>query len=356
MKKILYVASVTSHLNSFHIPYINALKQDGYEVVTLAAGEGADISVPFKKKFFDRGNRAARKIIKDTLAKDNFDAIVLNTSLAAFHTRLALGKVRPRVINIVHGYLFPLIPPKSIKARIKRRMLILAERLVASRTDRVIVMNGEDMEIAKKYKLSRGDIKLCRGMGVRAQAPTEARSSIRKRLGMSDSFVILFAGELSDRKNQRQLISLLPEVIKSIPNAELWLLGDGEGRDSLEEYAKELGVSEQVKFLGRRDDVRDFMSGCDAYVSAARSEGLPFNIVEALASGAYTVASDVKGHRDVLPKERLFSLGDDERALALILGARDITPPCEDSREAAKDFLFDTVFYDTYKLIKEGIE
>ena len=43
MKKILYVASVASHLRSFHIPYINALRADGYEVVTLAAGEGAVI-------------------------------------------------------------------------------------------------------------------------------------------------------------------------------------------------------------------------------------------------------------------------------------------------------------------------
>jgi len=356
MKKILYVASVASHLRSFHIPYINALRADGYEVVTLAAGEGADISVPFKKKFFDRGNRAARKIIKDTLSQSDFDAIVLNTSLAAFHTRLALGRSRPRVVNIVHGYLFPLIPPKSLASRIKRRMLILAERLVAGRTDRVIVMNSEDMEIAKKYRLSGGDVRLCHGMGVKATVTAQARPAVRERLGMSERFVILFAGELSDRKNQRQLISLLPEIIKSIPNAELWLLGEGDAREGLKEYAQALGVLDRVKLLGRREDARDFMSGCDVYISAASSEGLPFNIVEALASGAYTVASDVKGHRDILPRENLFSLGDSERAVSLVLRARDITPPCDSSRKAAESFLFDTVFYETYSLIKGGIE
>lgn len=356
MKRILYAASVASHLDAFHTPYIEALRSEGYEVVTLAAGEGADVTVPFRKKFFDRGNAAARAQIKDITLREGFDAIVLNTSLGAFHTRLALGRARPRVLNIVHGYLFPLKARGGIGARIKRLMLLAAEKFVAKRTDSIIVMNGEDMEIAKKHRLCLGEVRLCRGMGVKAAPPCEVRDHTRERLGMSGKFVILFAGELSVRKNQRFLISMMPDILKEIPDAELWLLGEGDEREGLESLALSLGVSESVRLLGRRSDVCDFMAGCDVYMSASSSEGLPFNIVEALASGAYTVASDVKGHRDILGKERLFSLSDKSRALELILAARDKTPQGEASRDAARKFLFDSVFSETYSLIKECIE
>jgi glycosyltransferase EpsD len=217
-------------------------------------------------------------------------------------------------------------------------------------------MNKDDMRIAKRNHLSSGKVYYCRGLGVRPKLAERTPKEVRTELNSENNYNLIFAGELSGRKNQKFLISSMPRIKEFIPHAKLWLLGDGEKQEELTALSKALGVLDSVKFFGYVENPIEYMRDCDLYVSAARSEGLPFNIVEALASGAYTIASDVKGHRDVLPKERLFSLGDDERALALILGARDITPPCEDSREAAQDFLFDTVFYDTYKLIKEGIE
>ncbi len=357
MKKILYVASVSSHIDSFHTPYIDALRSEGYEVSVMANGEGVDFNVPFRKRLFDKENKRARKLIKKIVMREGFDAILLNTSLAAFHTRLALGKRRPRVVNIVHGYLFPLKPSGGLKARLKRRLLLLAERLVSKKTDSIIVMNGEDVKIAKKYRLTDGEIRLCRGMGVKARQPSDTRETLRDSLGMTDKFVILFAGELSARKNQAYLIRLLPRIIGEIPNAELWLLGEGGEKERLRELAAELGVSERVRLLGQRSDVIDYMAACDAYASASISEGLPFNIIEALSVGAYTVCSSVKGHEDALNGGgESFCLSDTEHAAELIIRAKDFTPPLGEAIEAARRFCFDSVFDETYRLIKECIE
>ena len=64
MSKILYAASNMSHINNFHLPYIDVLKKDGNEVLVMARGEGADFDIPFEKKIFSRANSRCRKMIR----------------------------------------------------------------------------------------------------------------------------------------------------------------------------------------------------------------------------------------------------------------------------------------------------
>ena len=104
MSKILYVASTYSHIKSFHLEYIKALRAAGHEVLIMANGSEADYNIPFEKRIFSRRNSVCRKEISKIVKEEHFDAILLNTTLAAFHVRLALnGKKRPRVVNFVHG-------------------------------------------------------------------------------------------------------------------------------------------------------------------------------------------------------------------------------------------------------------
>jgi predicted outer membrane protein len=135
MSKILYAASVASHLRAFHERYISALKAEGHEVKTLASGEGVDYNVPFEKKMLSSANKKCRKEIRKILDTEHFDTVILNTSLAAFHIRLAARKRnRPRIVNIVHGYLFPEFA-EGLKQKIKRLMLLFAEKLLSTTCD-----------------------------------------------------------------------------------------------------------------------------------------------------------------------------------------------------------------------------
>ena len=116
MSKILYTASTMSHINNFHLDYINALRSEGHTVLTMARGEGADFNIPFEKKLLSPKNTRCRKEIKRILENEKFDIVILNTTLSAFHIRLAMPRRRPRVLNIVHGYLF-----RKIQAFLKER-------------------------------------------------------------------------------------------------------------------------------------------------------------------------------------------------------------------------------------------
>ena len=356
-KKILYVASTVSHINSFHTEYIEALGRDGYDVYTLARGDGADYNIPFDKSMLSAQNRACRAEIKKIIRGGGFDAIVLNTSLAAFHTRLALSKSdRPRVVNIVHGYLFSQDIPLF-----RRIILLCAERLVASRTDCIIVMNEEDRKAAIKYKLTRGRVIMCRGMGAKARPILTNPERIRLDTGTEKKFVMAFVGELSERKNQRFLIYAMNEIKEKIPEAELWLIGDGLLENELRELARSVDLTGSVKFFGRREDACDFMRACDLYVSAATVEGMPFNIIEAMGCGKTVLASAVKGHTDIIEEGKsgfLFKYGDTrefvDKAVAIYKGKDRLS--VSDIYARYLDYSSERVFPETYRLIKEAIE
>ena len=315
MSKILYAASTVSHIQSFHTDYIEALRAEGHTVLVMARGEGADFDIPFEKKLFSRKNAACRRMIKKILLRERFDSILLNTSLAAFHIRLALPLAYPaRVVNLVHGYLF-----SYRSSFIKRTLLLASELFLRRRTDAVMVMNEEDFGIATRHRLGR-EISFVRGMGVAERHAACAPDAVRARTGDEDAFVLLFVGELSARKNQELLIRSLSSLRTRVPNAVLWLIGEGDEREALSALVAELGLSDAVRFLGRRADVADYMVACDLYVSASHIEGLPFNIAEALGCGCTVLASRVKGHEDMLRHGEsgfLYEDGDGEELVSL---------------------------------------
>ena len=163
-----------------------------------------------------------------------------------------------------------------------------------------MVMNREDYRIAKRYDLALEKVRTTLGMGASVPLAVQSPEEIRKELGAEDAWVLTFVGELSDRKNQKMLISAMPNIKRNIPKAQLWLVGEGDARGELEVLIDKLGVASSVKLLGQKDNPCDFIRASDLYVSASSIEGMPFNIIEALGCGKTVIASDIKGHRDLI--------------------------------------------------------
>ena len=357
-QKILYAASTAGHLSDFHLPYIAALRKDGHTVMTMARGEGVDFDIPFEKKMFSKKNKLCRHMIRQIIEKEKFDLIILNTSLVAFHIRYALKyKNRPRTVNIVHGYLFS-ESPKGFKNKIKAAMLSFAEKFLRPKTDAILTMNDEDLRIATKKGLARGAIIPTFGMGVPSPEQILPAGELRSRYAKEDEFVMLFVGELSERKNQEMLITALPKIKQHIPGARLWLVGDGQYKSSLIETAHDYGVEDSVNFLGRRKNPADYMRDCDLYVSASKTEGLPFNIVEALGCGKPVLASRVKGHTDILDGGVgvLFDADNAKDFVNKVVLIHDKKVVVDEMLiyEGFRNFSDGVVFSDTYEKLKEA--
>jgi glycosyltransferase EpsD len=208
-----------------------------------------------------------------------------------------LSARRPRVVNVVHGYLFDDDTPP-----LRRWVMLSAERFTRGVTDEILVMNARDERIARENRLCRGEIALIPGMGVPLErypaVSPEERAVAKKSLGLPEgAFVLVCAAEFSKRKNQALLLkalALLPEDVY------LLLPGDGELLKNCRTLAVELGVDHRIRFPGHVKDVRPYLRAADVCVSASRSEGLPFHVMEAMGSGIPCVLSEVKGHEDLL--------------------------------------------------------
>ena len=188
------------HINNFHLEIIDSLRHRGHEVLVMARGEGADFNIPFEKRLLSFRNLLSLCKIRKVLVKERFDAIILNTSLAAFLIRVALPKrlkKTTKVVNFVHGYLFS---PRA--GALKRAFFLLCEILVRRKTDTVITMNSYDERMAKKYRLATGRVISSHGVGIRMRGVVTPPERIRREIFGEGSLVITFVGELSKRKTK----------------------------------------------------------------------------------------------------------------------------------------------------------
>ncbi|WP_297417384.1 glycosyltransferase [Clostridium sp.] len=370
MKKILFAASTLSHIENFHIPYLEAFKKEGYSVHVMGKPNNKSqipyvdniIPMPFEKNMFSFKNFAIAFEISKIVKAEEYDIVSIHTSLAAFFVRLGimLSSKKPKlVVNTVHGYLFD-----ANTSFIKRNIMLLAEKITKYITDIVIVMNSEDYNIAKKHKLYKNNLYLINGMGIDLKRfPSisyENKISLRKELGFSkDDFLLVYVAEFSKRKNQRFLLNSIEELVKNnLKNIKLLLLGDGQFLDELKLYAETLGINDYVYFAGYSKDTKKYYQISDICVSSSRIEGLPFNIMEAMSIGLPVVASKVKGHVDlVITKENGFLFNHDNKDefcsyIKTIYKDKKLQSNMSiKSKQLAKNYSLDTVLMNTVNII-----
>ncbi|MGB0682537.1 MAG: glycosyltransferase [Magnetovibrionaceae bacterium] len=97
------------------------------------------------------------------------------------------------------------------------------------------------------------------------------------------------------RLHENKAFDTLLEAIARVPDAYLWLAGDGPEREALERMAEKLAIKPRVRFLGWRDDTAALLAACDVFVCPSRHEPLGNVVVEAWAQGKAVVAADALG-------------------------------------------------------------
>jgi GalNAc-alpha-(1->4)-GalNAc-alpha-(1->3)-diNAcBac-PP-undecaprenol alpha-1,4-N-acetyl-D-galactosaminyltransferase len=128
------------------------------------------------------------------------------------------------------------------------------------------------------------------------------------------------AGRLSHQKGFDLAIRALALLVRQGADLDLVIAGEGPEETALRRLAHESGVSERVRFIGRVADLDSWMEAAFAFVLASRYEGFPNVLLEALACGAATIATDCpSGPREILED-----------------GRHGILVPCEDAGAIAR--------------------
>ncbi|MEK6644635.1 MAG: glycosyltransferase family 4 protein [Planctomycetota bacterium] len=120
-------------------------------------------------------------------------------------------------------------------------------------------------------------------------AGVEERIQARRHVGVeADTFVIVWTGRLSPEKNGETLLRAI--ALDSSKARRVILVGDGPERARLETLARELGLSDVVRFTGACDDVRPYLHAADAFAFPSRGESFGGSLAEAMACGLACVA------------------------------------------------------------------
>ncbi len=141
---------------------------------------------------------------------------------------------------------------------------------------------------------------------------------------------IVMLARLAPPKRHDLALHALQVVRRRVPEAELYLVGDGPGRPEIERLAAELGLRDAARLLGTRSDVPELLATAQCVLLASDYEGCPLSVLEAMAAGVPVVATAVGGIPELVADGEtglLTPRGDAQalaRALETVLADRDL--------------------------------
>ena len=314
-RKVLFVATVVrTHIMQFHIPYLKIFKDEGWETAVAARNDYEDFhecSIPYCDRYYDipvernplkLNNIRAYLQLKRIIEDGDYDIIHCHTPVGAAITRLAAAKARKngsRVFYTAHGFHF-------FNGAPGKNWLVFypIERALAHKTDVLITINKEDYQRAKRFKA--GSIKYIPGVGIdteRFKPDRSKRNIIRKELEIpEDNLVLLTVGELIPRKNYGLIMDALKRLNdeKKLSKVKYLICGSGYLEKELQDISIRFGLSDNISFLGYRNDIDRIYQAADIFIFMSLQEGLPVALIEAMASGLPVVCSLIRGNADLV--------------------------------------------------------
>jgi glycosyltransferase involved in cell wall biosynthesis len=240
--------------------------------------------------------------------------------IAAFRQ---LRGLRPLDVVLVHGASFLLIPvllfkklygipvvvKTTAKAAAARATMMTAsawswlngfKRWLLKDVDSFVCMNEEMAADIKEFIATAQHISIPNGVDCRHWTPSKPRLEYKKSIGAAEHKTAVFVGRVGPEKGVDVLLKVWKEVVQKVPQAKLFVVGDGPSSDEMQQLASTLNISECVQFAGKKEDVREFLFAADVFLLFSPNEGMSNSLLEAMAAGVPIVCSDNPGNSAVV--------------------------------------------------------
>lgn len=229
------------------------------------------------------------------LKKNNYNVLHINTDDPFRALELSIAKLAGVKIRIIHSHGIRDYEKKEATPFIKGAIQYLCKIVISKTATDFFAcsssvanwMYTKKILNSSRYKTIRNGIEV-----EKYKFDKEVRNEYRKKLNISDKFVIGHVGRFTYVKNHEFLIDIFSEVHKQHRESILLLIGQGELQSDVKRQVQELGLSDSVKFLGQRPDVAQLMQSMDVCVFPSYYEGLGLVAIEAQAAGLKTYMSD----------------------------------------------------------------
>jgi len=350
--RVVHVATTDMSLDWLLAPQLQAFQAAGYEVIGMSAA-GSHVAhldeMGIEHINIPAFTRSANPL-QDLRAFGQLVRILRSLQPDIVHThnpkpgilgRIAGRLVRtPLVVNTQHGLW---AQPTD---RWQRRLPVyVAERVAAAFGDIELVQNPEDVKTLvkvlrvpeRKVRLLGNGVDLARFDPTRVE--TGARDRLRAEWEIADrEIVCLVVGRLVTEKGIVELLDAAHQLREIGSRARFVVVGptDPDKSDAIDPAVFERARADGVVLAGTRTDMPECYAAADLFVTASWREGFPRGAMEAAAMGLPTVASDIRGNRQVIADRRtglLVPVRDADR----IAGAVEelVGDPAERSRMGA---------------------
>jgi glycosyltransferase involved in cell wall biosynthesis len=307
-------------LNQYFADYLKAMTEMGHSVEGLLSGEGAQLNAPSYIRDVANGTAPL-----DTLQRIRmFSAAVRQRSAQfqpdvfnphfAFFVSLVTRSMLPKHVPIVTHFHGPWAyeskvedqgssVTKYVRFQVKKKIESAAYR----RSDCFIVLSRYFADLlVSGFGVSKERIHIIPGAADTERfRPADNRQALREDLGVSGQKVLFCARRLVRRMGLDHLIRAMVSVIREVPEARLYIAGDGPLRKELASLIEEAGLAGAVSLLGRVSDqdlVRWYQAADFSIVPTLTLEGFGLVTTEALACGTPVLGTPYGGTKEILEK------------------------------------------------------
>lgn len=125
------------------------------------------------------------------------------------------------------------------------------------------------------------------------------KSHFKKAICPNDEKVVVHVSNFREVKRVPEVVSVFHRVLQNGIEAKLLLVGDGPDRHRAEQRCSELGICEQVRFLGKQDRIEEVLSIADLFLIPSGSETFGLAALEAMSCGVPVISSNIGGLPEV---------------------------------------------------------
>lgn len=191
------------------------------------------------------------------------------------------------------------------------------------------------------------------------------KDHFKKAIAEKDEKIIVHVSNFREVKRVPEVVSAFNRVLQNDIKAKLLLVGDGPDRNKAEKRCREMGIRDQVRFLGKQEQVEEILSVADLFMIPSGSETFGLAALEAMSCGVPVISSNIGGLPEVNIQGEtgyLCDLGDVDAmgnyASKILSDEKLHEEMSKNARKRAKNFELTKIvsrYEDYYKKVKQGL-
>lgn len=230
---------------------------------------------------------------------EQFDLIHTHGGVAGFYGR-TLKKHNPELkcVHTIHG-LHYLNSNDYFRKNISKTI----EQYMLQFTDRTICETHNDYLQAVKNRIAGRDntVIIPNGINISNFANLKKNMPLLKSLGLNQgNFIIGNISRFDEQKNQKLILQAAYFLVKKFPDMRFVFVGSGKFSNQMKDLARESKLEDYVIFTGEQTNLSDYYSIFDVFVFPSFWEGMPFVLLEAMASRLPIICSNIPNMLEVI--------------------------------------------------------